>query len=135
MRGMRDDLLRAAGARLIGSGTIRARLYDLGPYPGVKASSESSDRVQGEVHRLLDPARALAILDRYEGLVPAAPARSEFARDVVSVTLDDGSKRQAWAYFYNRPVDERMLVPSGDYRQRLSQLVPDAHRKGEADAR
>lgn len=114
--GLRQDLMAEAGVRLLAEGTIQGRLYDLGQYPGAKPSTNSDDLVRGEVHRLIDPARALAILDRYEGCFPGLPARSEFVRGVVRVTLNEGGQRPAWAYFYNRPVDESRRIPSGDYR-------------------
>jgi gamma-glutamylcyclotransferase (GGCT)/AIG2-like uncharacterized protein YtfP len=111
----RDDLLNKARARLVGTGEIRARLYDLGPYPGAKASLDPTERVRGEVHRLFDLKTALSTLDEYEGFVPDGAARSPFVRAVVSVILDDGIHLRAWTYFYNRPVDDSRLLPGGDW--------------------
>ncbi|HEY6293969.1 MAG TPA: gamma-glutamylcyclotransferase family protein [Terriglobia bacterium] len=116
MQGLRDDLLQKVRAKFVGAGTIQAKLYDLGRYPGAKPSTKTAERVRGEVHRLADPEAALEILDRYEEYFRGAPGKSQFVRQVVRVTLDDGGQQQAWAYFYNRPVDESRLIPSGDYR-------------------
>ena len=119
LQGLRDDVLKRVGAKLVGTGRIQGKLYDFGRYPGAKANIRRSDRVRGEVLRLPDPENALAILDEYEGVLPAAPAKSEFVRSAVRVVLDDGRQCQAWAYLYNRRVGEAKLIPSGDYRQRI----------------
>lgn len=116
MQGRRDGLLKQAGAERIGRGTIQARLYDLGPYPGAKASSTPGDRVKGEIHRLMEPGKAFEILDRYEGIQPGNRAEGEFTREMVSVTLENGSVRRAWAYLYNRAVEESRRVAGGDDR-------------------
>jgi gamma-glutamylcyclotransferase (GGCT)/AIG2-like uncharacterized protein YtfP len=38
--------------RLLGTGTFRGRLYDLGRFPGAIPSNEISDRVFGEIYRI-----------------------------------------------------------------------------------
>lgn len=123
LRGLRDDVLKKVGAKLVGTGTIQGRLYDLGRYPGAKRRIGPSDRVRGEVHRLPDPENALAVLDEYEGFFPDTPAKCEFVREAVKVTLDGGRRQQAWAYLYNRPVDESQFMPSGDYRDRAREQI------------
>ena len=127
LSGLRDDLLRRVRARFVGTGTIEGKLYNLGPYPGAKLSRNSTDRVRGEVHRLPNPEQSLGVLDEYEGISTIAKLGSEFARNIVQVTLEDGRELKAWAYLYNRPVDEARLILGGDYRNRdgASQLEQD----------
>lgn len=153
MRGSRRDLQHRARARFLGKGSIRARLYDLGPYPGAKlAGNSSEDFVKGELYQLGDPEPAIMMLDKYEGYSRLEPDKSLFIRELVTVTLGLHStsaplrsrlgnsvsepcalagdvenstvrNRRAWTYLYNRPVDEAKLIPSGNYRERVSTLM------------
>ena len=94
--------IAAAARRLIPhrSGTIRARLYDLGAYPGV-ILDPAAPEVPGEVF-LVPDAATLAALDAYEDYRPAAPADSLFVRTKTVVTFDDGFCESCWVYVYNR---------------------------------
>lgn len=158
MRGFREDLQHKVQARFLGKGSIRARLYDLGPYPGAKlAGNSSEDSVKGELYQLGDAEPAIMMLDKYEAYSRLEPDNSLFIRDLVTVTLGlrsasdvtaaplwsrlgnsisepcalagdlgntlEGSRnRRAWTYLYNRPVSEAKLIPSGNYRERVSTL-------------
>ena len=116
MRGFREDWRQKLGAEFIGRGTIRANLYDLGDYPGAKVlGAEPGRRVSGELYRLRHPELALKTLDEYEEFSPLKPNRSLFIRRLVSVTLEDGRKRRAWAYLYNRGTAGAKLIPTGSY--------------------
>lgn len=105
-------------ARRVGEGTICARLYDLGRYPGAVAASGGQDRVHGEVYALAEPEAALRLLDDYEGCDPARPEVSLFVRSIVSATMGDGRRRQAWAYFFNGDVSRAWPIAGGDWRKR-----------------
>jgi gamma-glutamylcyclotransferase (GGCT)/AIG2-like uncharacterized protein YtfP len=119
MRGLHEHWQEKVGAKLVGEGTIRARLYDLGDFPGAKlAHNGSGYYVKGELYRLSDPDHATHVLDKYEDCFPSEPLKSLFIRELVPVTLEDHRKLTAWVYLYNRPVDEAHLIPSGDYRER-----------------
>jgi gamma-glutamylcyclotransferase (GGCT)/AIG2-like uncharacterized protein YtfP len=83
-------------------GTIQARLYDLGAYPGVILDDDALTPVPGQIFRVPDAA-TLAALDRYEDYRPADPAASLFLRTKAVVTLDDGSCQTCWVYVYNGP--------------------------------
>jgi gamma-glutamylcyclotransferase (GGCT)/AIG2-like uncharacterized protein YtfP len=120
MRGFHEDWHEKVEANLLGEGTIRAKLYDLGDYPGAKlAGAGSESLVKGELYQLRDPERAIEILDKYEDYIPSQPRKSLFIRELVPVTLESGRKRMAWTYLYNRPVDNLKLIPSGNYRDRI----------------
>ncbi len=100
---MRANALRGGTARVIGRGTVRGILYDLGDYPGLVDGSET-DRVAGLLLELSD-AGALALLDRYEGVEEGL-----YARRTVAVGLDDGGTSDAWVYFYARSVASRRRI-------------------------
>lgn len=114
MGGLGEDLLKNLGAQLMGKGTIRANLYDLGDYPGAKP--DHRHQVKGELYRLPSPVKALAFLDDYEDSVSLRRQSSLFVRERAEVALEDGRTEIAWVYLYNRPVDESRLIQSGDYR-------------------
>jgi gamma-glutamylcyclotransferase (GGCT)/AIG2-like uncharacterized protein YtfP len=117
MRGFREDWQRKVGAEFLGRGTIRGKLYDLGDYPGTRVlGAEPGRRVSGELYRPRDPELALKTLDEYEEFSPLKPHKSLFIRKLVSVTLEDGRKKRAWVYLYNRGIAKARLIPTGRYR-------------------
>jgi gamma-glutamylcyclotransferase (GGCT)/AIG2-like uncharacterized protein YtfP len=79
-------------------GTIRARLYNLGAYPGVILDATAAP-IPGEVF-LVPDAATLARLDAYEDYRPADPANSLFLREKTVVTFDDGTTQVCWVYTY-----------------------------------
>ena len=123
MKGFHEEWQREAGAEFVTRGTIKANLYDLGDYPGARQFiADRGGRVSGELYRLRDSASALRMLDQYEEFFPRAPRRSLFIRKPVSVTLEDGRKKQAWAYLYNRPVAQARPIPRGRYGESVAAL-------------
>jgi gamma-glutamylcyclotransferase (GGCT)/AIG2-like uncharacterized protein YtfP len=108
-RGAREPAreLLAGHAMFVGMGWIRAKLYDLGAYPGAVPSEQPTDRVYGEIHRLRQAAAVFKRLDQYEG--------EHFKRQQVSVSVSTGKKISAWVYLYRGPVKETKRIPSGDY--------------------
>jgi gamma-glutamylcyclotransferase (GGCT)/AIG2-like uncharacterized protein YtfP len=115
------DRRRRAGIdaklRFLGRGSIEAALFDLGIYPA--AVPAPGGRVMGELYLMADPDGVLAALDEIEGHSPGRPDQSLYSRGEVPVTLSDGSREQAWAYFYNAPLGRAPRIPSGDYLQHV----------------
>lgn len=116
MRGM-EAHPRLRGARLLGEGTVRARLFDLGAYPG---AVPGAGVVKGEVWELEEG--ALAALDAYEGFVARAPEESLFVRRRVVVRLVLGGSVRAWIYFAARVPDGTPEVEGGDWRAKVRAL-------------
>jgi gamma-glutamylcyclotransferase (GGCT)/AIG2-like uncharacterized protein YtfP len=91
------------------SGSILAKLFDLGPYPAVILSNPSDspdadsldDCVLGEVWTIAPEhlAETLQVLDQVEGFV-LDRHDNEYVRKVVEVTLDGGERVQAFVYEY-----------------------------------
>jgi len=106
MRGNERHRLLAAGATLIGEGTVRGTLLSLGRYPGIVAGGE---RVKGELYRI-DDAELLTAVDREEGY--------NFPRRRAVVTLTDGRRARAWIYRYRGPRERAVVIPAGDWRNR-----------------
>ena len=111
----RHRILRRVGASIVGWGSVQGELWDLGFFPGARPSDRPKTRIIGEVYRLRNPDRALAVLDTIEGFQPIAPESSLFRRQTVPVALVNGQQTAAWVYWLNRlPVSKRS-IPSGDY--------------------
>jgi gamma-glutamylcyclotransferase (GGCT)/AIG2-like uncharacterized protein YtfP len=101
----------------VGRGRIKAALFDLGLYP---AAVPAPDReVWGEIYEVSEPDTVLAALDEIEGFSTADPDRSLYLRAETEVTLEGGSARRAWAYFYNAPLGRAPRIPSGDYLEHI----------------
>lgn len=107
---------RLAGeSAVIGPGTIAAKLYRLGYYPGAVLSGKPGDIVHGDVVRLLRPGRSLAWLDEYEGCGNRTPEPQAYRRVIVPVRLRSGCRLDAWAYEYLYPVHPARRIPGGRF--------------------
>lgn len=107
----------ARSAHFVADGEVRARLFDLGSYPGIVLSSAAEDRVAGEVYELDQEVaeNVLRVLDDYEGLGPSDNALHEYQRLIVKVTLRDGRELHAWAYVLAEAEPRHPRIASGDY--------------------
>jgi len=105
MRGGSRHRFLAAGAELVGEGTVPGRLLGLRGYPGLIAGR---GRVHGELYRL-HRVELLPVLDREEGY--------NFVRGRTTVTLEGGRRAQAWIYRYRGPRERAIPIPHGDYRR------------------
>ena len=102
---------------LLGRGSIRASLFDLGLYPAAVPSPDEC--VWGELYEVADSGAVLPVLDDIEGYRPDDPDRSLYVRSQVTVTLPDGGQHPAWVYFYNAPLGRADRIASGDYLQHV----------------
>jgi gamma-glutamylcyclotransferase (GGCT)/AIG2-like uncharacterized protein YtfP len=100
---LRTHVLGGAVAHVVGRGSVRGALYDLGEYPGLVDSADD-ERVPGTVLKLTDAA-ALTRLDAHEGV-----GEGLYVRRRMSVRLADGDEIQAWVYLYARPIDGRPRI-------------------------
>ena len=100
-----------------GRGRIAAALFDLGMYPAAIPASDS--RVLGEVYEMTNPELVLQTLDEIEGHRPGEPGAGLYTRLLTPVTLEDGGRVDAWAYFYNAPLGRAGRIESGDYLEYL----------------
>ena len=95
----------------VGQGCVRGLLYNIGTYPGLVTGAEEVP-VRGEVYAI-QASDVLDYLDWYEGC--EEHPWPLFERRQVTVELDDGTKMDAWAYFYGRSTRGLQLIESGDY--------------------
>jgi gamma-glutamylcyclotransferase (GGCT)/AIG2-like uncharacterized protein YtfP len=116
MRGFDHPMakLLSHSAEFIGPAHCRGRLYMVKHYPGLVLSDDANDIVFGELVRLHTPQASLVTLDDYEGCGPDV-ASPQYLRQVLPVTLDDGTVSEAWTYVYNRPVAKLKRITSGRF--------------------
>jgi gamma-glutamylcyclotransferase (GGCT)/AIG2-like uncharacterized protein YtfP len=110
----RDRLVRES--RSLGAATMAgAELYDLGRYPGLVESADTSLVVHGEVVELLSAPRTLAWLDAYEGI--AAGDQSEYSRQARPVHLPSGQTVEAWVYLLRREARGHVRIRGGRWKR------------------
>jgi gamma-glutamylcyclotransferase (GGCT)/AIG2-like uncharacterized protein YtfP len=114
------EFLQRFHARLIGNGSVRGRLYDLGEYPGAVDNASNAERVYGEVYFLPQPAAVLRVLDRFEGFDPAKPESNQFERKETTVTLAGGRQVRAWIYWVSGAHAAGRRMRAGNYAMRRS---------------
>jgi gamma-glutamylcyclotransferase (GGCT)/AIG2-like uncharacterized protein YtfP len=116
MRGFDHPMAKqlSRSAEFCGEVRCQGRLYLVKHYPGLVLSDDAGDVVFGELVRLHTPDESLATLDEYEGCGPNV-ASPQYLRQVLPVTLGDGTVRQAWTYVYNRLVRKLPRISSGRF--------------------
>jgi gamma-glutamylcyclotransferase (GGCT)/AIG2-like uncharacterized protein YtfP len=119
MRGFDHPMakLLSRSAEFVDEARCRGRLYLVKHYPGLTLSDDPSDVVFGELFRLRTPQASLATFDDYEGCGPSV-ASPQYLRQLLPVTLDDGTVSEAWTYVYNRPVAKLTRITSGRFLER-----------------
>jgi gamma-glutamylcyclotransferase (GGCT)/AIG2-like uncharacterized protein YtfP len=53
----------------------------------------------------------------YEACGEGFPEPTEYVRRMLEVTLEDGTKSEAWTYVYNWPVTRLPRIASGNFRE------------------
>jgi gamma-glutamylcyclotransferase (GGCT)/AIG2-like uncharacterized protein YtfP len=119
MRGVDHPMakLLSRSAEFIGEARCQGRLYLVKHYPGLVLSEDANDVVFGELVRLHTPEASLVTLDDYEGCGPDA-ASPQYLRQLLLVTLDNGTVSEAWTYVYNRPEAQLKRITSGRFLER-----------------
>ena len=117
MRGFDHPMARllAANAEFIGAASCRGRLYLVRHYPGLVLSDDPADIVHGELFRLREVDALLREFDMYEACGEGFEPPTEYVRQMLAMTLADGSSQDAWTYVYNWPVTELPRIASGRF--------------------
>ena len=103
----------AGGGAFLGACRFRARLVDLGGFPG---AVDGDTLCHGELYRLDDAALAGA-LDAFEQVDPGDPARSLYQRREIAVLDEQGNEtgQTAWIYWYIKPASAARDVAQGNW--------------------
>jgi gamma-glutamylcyclotransferase (GGCT)/AIG2-like uncharacterized protein YtfP len=103
------------------NGKINARLFDLGKYPGAKRTTIKSKEVFGKIYEvdLAHFINVLITLDDYEEFDPRKKEASLYIRKITPVITANGILSRAWVYWYNKPVNGKHEIDTGDYKKYL----------------
>ena len=117
MRGFDHPMakLLSRSADFLGPARCRGRLYLVRHYPGLVRSDDPAEIVFGELYRLRIHDELLRELDMYEACGEGFAQPTEYLREMLEVTRDDGSAGEAWTYVYNWPVDRLPRIASGKF--------------------
>jgi gamma-glutamylcyclotransferase (GGCT)/AIG2-like uncharacterized protein YtfP len=117
MRGFDHPMARllAANADFIGEARCRGQLYLVKHYPGLVLSDDPADVAFGELYRLHEVEAMLQEFDMYEACGDSFPPPTEYIRQMLAVTVADGSAREAWTYVYNWKVEGLPRIASGKF--------------------
>jgi gamma-glutamylcyclotransferase (GGCT)/AIG2-like uncharacterized protein YtfP len=120
MRGFDHPMaqLLSRSAEFIGEARCRGRLYLVKHYPGLVLSDAADDVVFGELYRLRAPEELLREFDMYEACGENFPEPTQYVRQMLPVTLEDGAASEAWTYIYNWPVAHLTRIASGRFLER-----------------
>jgi gamma-glutamylcyclotransferase (GGCT)/AIG2-like uncharacterized protein YtfP len=117
MRGFDHPMakLLSRSADFLGEAQCRGRLYLIKHYPGLVLSNEPGDIVFGELYRLRARDELLGEFDMYEACGTGFPPPTEYVRQMLDVTLGDGTTSEAWTYIYNWPITGLSRIASGKF--------------------
>ncbi len=117
MRGFDHPMARllSGNADFLGPATCRGRLYLVRHYPGLVLSADPADIVHGELFALREVDALLGEFDMYEACGEGFAPPTEYVRQLLPVTLADGTAEDAWTYVYNWPVNELPRIASGRF--------------------
>jgi gamma-glutamylcyclotransferase (GGCT)/AIG2-like uncharacterized protein YtfP len=110
--------LLSRSADFIGEARCQGRLYLVKHYPGLVLSGEPDDVAFGELYRLRQPAELLREFDMYEACGEGFKEPTKYLRQMLPVTLQDGTASEAWTYIYNWPVSHLPRIASGRFMER-----------------
>jgi gamma-glutamylcyclotransferase (GGCT)/AIG2-like uncharacterized protein YtfP len=119
MRGFDHPMaqLLSRTADFLGPAQCRGRLYRVKHYPGLLLSEDANDIVFGELYRLRHPDELLREFDMYEACGEGFAEPTEYIRQMLQVTADDGGAGEAWTYLYNWPVAHLPRIASGRFME------------------
>jgi gamma-glutamylcyclotransferase (GGCT)/AIG2-like uncharacterized protein YtfP len=84
-------------------------------YPGLVLSDDARDIVYGELFRMRAHDALLREFDMYEACGEGFAPPTEYVREMLQVTLADGTASEAWTYLYNWPVTKLPRIASGRF--------------------
>jgi gamma-glutamylcyclotransferase (GGCT)/AIG2-like uncharacterized protein YtfP len=120
MRGFDHPMaqLLSRSAEFLGEARCRGRLYLVKHYPGMVLSDDPAETVSGELYRLRRPDELLRELDMYEACGEGFAEPTEYIRQMLPVTSEDGAVSEAWTYIYNWPVANLPRIASGRFLEK-----------------
>jgi gamma-glutamylcyclotransferase (GGCT)/AIG2-like uncharacterized protein YtfP len=113
-----------ADLQYVGQGKVAASMYDIGKYPGA-IQSKSGEEIIGDVFLLNDAPKVLRILDKYEGISEGSGGQDEFIRIKKRIKLRSGKQLNAWIYWYNKSIEDKLKIKHKDYLNYIKKRIVD----------
>jgi gamma-glutamylcyclotransferase (GGCT)/AIG2-like uncharacterized protein YtfP len=104
----------------VGNATVKGKLFDMGSYPA-GIPTEENIHIIGELYSICDESEfswAIGQLDDYEGVNVEPDEIQLYRRELTDVFIDD-KEVTAWIYWYNRSVNDKPVIASGDLLEYL----------------
>ncbi|MBS2099298.1 gamma-glutamylcyclotransferase family protein [Carboxylicivirga linearis] len=111
-----------ANAKKIGSGYMIGRLYEINGYPGVIKSTNTEDKVFGNIFELDDTDMVFKELDQYEEVGIEFKQPNEYKREQITAYFEDGKNMNCWVYTYNHSIEKLTRIESGDYWSYINRI-------------
>jgi gamma-glutamylcyclotransferase (GGCT)/AIG2-like uncharacterized protein YtfP len=105
---------------LLGEAVVKGKLHDMGEFP-VAVPTDEEKFISGELYAINDPMEfswAVGQLDDYEGLNAEEGEQAPYKREKV-LAYQNGQPFEAWIYWFNRGVEGKPEIESGDLLQYL----------------
>ena len=110
--------LLSRSADFIGEARCPGRLYLVKHYPGLVVSDDPDEIVFGELYRLRQPEALLREFDMYEACGEGFAEPTQYVRQMLPVTLEQGETVEVWTYIYNWPVAHLTRIASGRFMEK-----------------
>ncbi len=109
---------------LVSDARVKGHLYDLGEFPAALPTDDEAYLI-GELYRIKNEEDfywAMEQLDAYEG-IHSDPEDGAFPykRELATVYTTANETTTAWIYWYNEPIMNQPLIPSGDMLEYMRQ--------------
>lgn len=114
--GMSERAQLHAASCSLGPATLQGTLYNLGSYPAFVEGGADHGCVHGEVLEIYASASVFSWLDAYEGIDPANPSASEYARLLRCARRANGELIEVWVYVYQHQLDHALIIADGRWK-------------------
>lgn len=101
--------------KYICEGFIHGRLYEIDHYPGMILTNDPNEKVYGEFFLLNDFKASIHELDEYEDFFPDDLENSLYVRQIEDINVKGREFKKAWVFIFNKDVDEKKRIISGNY--------------------
>ena len=109
---------------MVSEAKAKGYLYDLGEYPAALPTHDEAYLI-GELYRIKNEEEfywAMEQLDAYEGIhADPEDGALPYRRDLATVYITNEITTTAWIYWFNEPILNHPIIPSGDVLEYMQQ--------------
>ncbi|NJM14995.1 MAG: gamma-glutamylcyclotransferase [Bacteroidales bacterium] len=106
--------------KLVSAGHVQGTLFNVSWYPALVLGNNPAKKVTGEIFQLTNTAKALEVLDSYEGYSANATGPENDYLRVRAMAKDLAENAyEVWVYEYNQSIENLETIEHGDFLQFL----------------